>query len=350
MSEQLRLEQYDTVLYNSNLNPMGIPESVKKALSDNIESIVKYPDIYYDNLKKAIATYAKCNEDCIVLGNGSSDMLRMFTAIIGPKKALLLKPSATEYENVLTIFGCEIDFFELDEEKDFELDVHELVSSLDSSYDMIVIGNPNNPTSQIISRDDIETLAEVCKRLDIFLVVDEMYIEFVEKYENITAISLTDEYDNLVVMRSISKFFAVPGLRLSYSIMNNPDYSAVLEITTTPNSVSTLTAAACCEMFKDSSYIMASRSQIKTERNLIYSAMSTSKKIKLYKPYANFMLVKILEDHVFANDVEERCKVKGIIIRNCENIRGLSNKYIRFCFMKPEQNDLLVNTILESLN
>ena len=348
-SSPLRIEQFDTILYNSNLNPMGIPETVKKALSENIESIIRYPVDYYSNLKKAISAYVSCGEENVILGNGLSDLLRLSSSLIIPKKALLLVPSATEYENVLNIFGCDIDYYELNEDKDFVLDVKDFVTKLDSSYDMIILGNPNNPTSQIISREDMMFIADACKQLDIFLVIDEMYIEFTEDYNELTSIPLTKEYDNIIVLRSVSKFFAVPGLRMAYAIMNNPEYKAILDVTSTPNSVSTLTAAACIAMFTDDKYIKESRSTIHTERNLIFSAMSTNKNVKLFKPYANFMLTKLLKDDVYAKDIEEHCKLKGIIIRNCDNIRGLDNKYIRFCFMKPNQNDLLVNTILELL-
>ena len=345
----LRIEQFDTVYYNTNLNPMGIPETVKKALSENIDSIIRYPIDYYSNLKKAIAEYVSCAEEHVLLGNGLSDLLRLCSSLIVPKKALLLKPSATEYENVLNIFGAEIDYYDLDETEDFKPDVKNLATHLDSSYDMLIIGNPSNPTSQLISREDMSLLADACKQLDIFLIIDEMYIEFTEDCAKLTSIPLTLDYDNIVVLRSVSKFFAVPGLRLAYAIMNNPEYKTILDITSTPNNVSTLTAAGCIAMFKDEKYISESRSIIHTERSLIYSAMSTNKNIKLYKPYANFMLARILKDDVYALDLEEHCKIKGLLIRNCDNIRGLDNKYIRFCFMNPKQNDLLVNTLLELL-
>ena len=100
-------------------------------------------------------------------------------------------------------------------------------------------------------------------------------------------------------------------------------------------------------MFKDEEYITESQSMIHTERSLVYLAMSTSKTIKLIKPDANFMLVKLLKDDLSSSDVAKHCNQRGIIIRKCDDIRGLSDKYIRFCFMKPKQNDLMVNTILE---
>lgn len=345
----LRIEQLDTVLYNSNLNPMGVPESVKKALSENLGSIIRYPSEYYGDLKKSISLYSGADEENIVLGNGLSDMLRLYCSLIIPQKALILSPTATEYERVLSIYGCEVSYYELDEEKDYVLDIKDFVSKLDSSYDMIILGNPNNPTSQIIGREDMELIAEVCKELEIFLIIDEMYIEFTEDYEKLTSTPLVKEFDNIAVLRSVSKFFAVPGLRLSYSIISNPSHLEMISITVAPNKISTLTVAACTAMFKDKKYIEESRSQIHTERNLIFSAMNTNKNVKLFKPYANFMLVKILKDDLSAQAIEEHCRTKGIIIRNCSNFHGLDNKYIRFCFMKPKQNDLLVNTILELL-
>jgi threonine-phosphate decarboxylase len=100
-------------------------------------------------------------------------------------------------------------------------------------------------------------------------------------------------------------------------------------------------------MFNDEEYITQSVSTIHTERSLVYLAMSTSRSIHLFKPDANFMLVKLLKDDITSADVAAHASQRGIIIRKCDDIRGLSNKYIRLCFMNPKQNDLMVNTILE---
>lgn len=343
----LRLEQYDTVLFNSNINPHGIPDSVRKVILDNIDSINKYPDVYYGNLKTAVSEYAHAPLNNIVMGNGSSDLLRLFAALIMPKKSLLLVPCSSEYEKVLSAYGSELIYYELPEENEFNFDVMDLLTKLDSSIDMIVISNPNNPTSKKISRDDIEILTDACKKLGIFLLVDEMYIEFIDNYEEYTSIPLTERFDNLAVMRAVSKFFAVPGLRFNYAIMNNPELMSLIDATTTKNNISTLSAIAAIEMFNDRKYIEESRSTIHTERSLVFLAMSTCKTIKLYQPDANFMLCKLLKEDLTASAVADYCNLRGIVIRKCDNIRGLGNKYIRFCFMNPKQNDLMVNTILE---
>lgn len=346
---QLRIEQLDTVLYNANLNPMGVPESVIKAVNESADRVVCYPTDYIPAFKNAISEYTGCSADSIVFANGSADLLRKILACEKPEKVMLLSPGVNEYEKLIDDFGCEAVFFELSEENDYEIDLAAFVGSLDSSIDMVILSNPCNPTSQLISREDIETLAAVCAELDTRLIVDEMYMEFVNKYRDVTAVPLISDYSNLTVLRSFSKFFAVPGLRISYAMSGNNEFVASMNRRFSIDSIPTLSIIACTAMLKDSGYISESNSQIYTERNLIYSAMSTNKNLRLFKPQANFMLAKILKEDVTASDIAEHCNLKGIVIRNCSNIRGLNEKYIRFCFMKPKQNDLLVNTILELL-
>ena len=343
----LRIDQYETVMYDANLNPLGIPVSVKQSLANNISSIIKYPDIYYANLRTALADYAGTELSSIYIGNGSPDLLRLFADILHPKKAMVLSPSSTEYEKVLRICGSEISFYDLPEERDFELFVPELIESLDASLDLLIIGNPNNPTSKRITRDEVEKLCEACSSLNIFLIVDEMYVEFLDDYKDVTAVPLTDRWPNLAVLRSLSKFFAVPGLRIAYAVMNNEGIAKLIDAATTRNNIATLSAIAGIEMLKDEAYIENSRSTVHTERSLVYLAMKPCRTIKLYKPEANFMLVRLLKDGLTSSQVAEHCSKRGIMIRKCDDIRGLSNQYIRFCFMNPKQNDLMVNTLLE---
>lgn len=345
----LRIEQYETVRYDINCNPLGVPESVTRAIVENIDSIGRYPDVYYEPLKSAIASYAGCAPEHLVTGSGSSDLLRLFVALLAPKKALLPIPSAMDYEHVLSVYGCDIDFYELDINKDYQLDMDDFIAQLSPEYDIVILGNPNNPTSQVVSRGDIEKLARACQENDIFLLLDEMYIEFTENYESRTAISLVNTYENMAILRSVSKFFSVPGLRLAYAVMNNETNMAIINMTATPNSISCLTAAACTAMLEDTSYIRESHSRIFTERNLIYSAMSTNKNLRLFKPSANFVLMQILKEDVTAKSLLAHCNMKGIVLRNCEDFHGLDSHFVRFSIMNPMQNDLMVNTILDLL-
>lgn len=348
-NEPLRIEQYETVRYDINCNPLGVPESATRAILENLESIERYPDAFYEPLKSALASYADCDSSHLVLGSGSSDLLRLFVSLFAPKKALLMIPCATEYERVLSAYGCSVDVYELSIQDDYQPDVSDFIAKITPDYDIVILGNPNNPTSKLICRTDIARIAETCKKNDVSLIVDEMYIEFTENYEGNTAVPLTDIYDNLVVLRSISKFFSVPGLRLAYAITTSETNLAIINMAATPNSISCLTAAACTAILEDKRYIHESHSRIFTERNLIYSAMSTNKNLRLFKPTANFVLMQILKEDVTAADLLAHCRLKGILLRNCEDFHGLDEHFVRFSIMNPMQNDLMVNTILELL-
>ena len=229
---------------------------------------------------------------------------------------------------------------------DFELDVDMFLKSLHESIDLLIICNPNNPTSKVITKDQMDMILARCLELNIFVMVDETYVEFVKDVHLISSIALTKKYDNLIVLRSVSKFFAAPGLRLGYAITNNEDF---LEETTnekTPWNINVYASVAGV-MFSDDHYINLTKSLIQTERNLIYSALCSRKTIKVFKPEANFVLIKLLKEEQTASDVFDYCIKRGFMIRDCTDYEGLGDKYIRFCFMKPEQNDNVVNTILE---
>lgn len=137
----LRIEQYETVRYDINCNPLGVPDSVTRAIMENISAVGRYPDTYYDPLRNAIASYACCAPEHLVLGSGSSDLLRLFVALLAPKKALLPIPSATDYEHVLSVYGCETDFYELDINQDYHLDMDDFIAHLSDTYDIVILGN-----------------------------------------------------------------------------------------------------------------------------------------------------------------------------------------------------------------
>ena len=175
-SSPLRIEQYETVLFNANLNPRGIPGSVTRAIQQNISSISKYPDIYYTKLKKAVAEYVNASLDHIVMGNGSTDLLKLFTALITPKKVVLLSPGPSEYVRVLSSYNIDIVYFDLKEEDEYVLNTNNFVDAITDDIDMVILCNPNNPTSKRISLEEVTKITDTCKKKNIFLIVDEMYI------------------------------------------------------------------------------------------------------------------------------------------------------------------------------
>lgn len=341
------LSQIETMRFDLNMNPQGVPKSVEQSISGNIKALTSYPDTACKELKESISEYCGAKTDSLLIGNCSYEFLKLLVEFNTPKKALLITPGAQHYEQLLKMNGCEISYYSLKDEEDFELDIADFISNLYDDLDMVFISNPNCVTSKVIDRESMEFIAKICKGNDIFLVVDEEYMDFVSEKADCTAIPLTETYDNIAVLRNTTKYFAVPGLRLSYLITSNEIFHMTMKVAGFPYAINKLAELAGIDMFKDASYISTTDSMISTERNLVYSALTSRKTIRLFKPSANFILIKLLKENMTASDVVDYCAQKGLYIRSCSDVAGLGSKYIRFCFMNPSQNDLLVNTILE---
>ena len=332
--------------YASNVNPMGMSPMAREALLNNVDAISSYPERDYATLREHISNYTKASPDHMILGSGTSDLIRLTFDTVKPSRTLIVGPTYGEYERMAKLAGSETETFMLQNLDDFELDVDVFLKNLNDTIDMLIICNPNNPTSKLISKGQLDTILNACLDHSIFVMIDEAYIEFCKDTELITAISLTKKYDNLIVLRSVSKFFAAPGIRFGYAITSNEDFLEACGNAKTPWNVNTFACTAGI-MFEDEHYINLTKSLIQTERNLIFSAMSSRKTIKVFKPEANFILIKLLKEDQTAADVFDYCIEKGLMIRDCSDYEGLGSKFVRFCFLKPEQNDKMVNTILE---
>lgn len=347
LSTENLIASYETVRYDLNMNPLGIPDSVKNVVSAHIDALSEYPDNNYTELKDSISSYVGAPVGNIIVGSSSYEFIKLLIEFNSPKKALLITPGSHNYEKLLKLNGCEIIYYETKAEDDFVLDIADLISNLSEELDMVFISNPNGTTSKLIDRESMNFICKICTGNDIFLVVDEEYIDFCVNWQDETAVPLANEYDNMIILRNTTKFFAVPGLRLAYAITSNAVFKKTLEIAGFPYSINRFAELAGIDMFKDASYISRSAEVITTERNLVCSALSARKSIRLIRPAANFMLVELLKPDITAADVVSHCANRGLYIRSCADMTGLGNKYIRFCFMNPKQNDLLVNTILE---
>lgn len=336
--------------FAGNVNPLGISPQLKHSLAEQIDKIQEYPDREYTNLRKCIASYVGTNFERILVGNGSTELISLLIHEIGAKKACILGPTYSEYEREIQLNGGESFYYFLKESDDFNLDLDSFINFLKDDFDLLVLCNPNNPTSTGFSTNEISVILEQCRKQNIFCLIDETYIEFVENLNATSAVTLTNNYDNCMILRGISKFFAAPGLRLGYGICSNTTLLTGIYEKKNPWTINTLAAIAGEIMFQDQTYITATKKHIQTERTYVYERLLTCNKLKLYPPTANFILVQILDQNITADDVFEVCIKKGLMIRNCSTFPKLSNQYFRFCFMSSEKNRELLDLILELFN
>lgn len=343
------IKKEDITSFSANVNPLGVSPRLRNTLASHIDAITTYPDREYTSLRKCIATYTGTDPDNIIVGNGSTELISLFIQLEHPKKAMIIGPTYSEYEREISLGGGTTLYFPLKESDDFILNVTDFTARLNESIDLLVICNPNNPTSSCIDRKTMRQVLDVCKQHDIFVMVDETYVEFADNMEDITAVPLTSYYNNIIILRGTSKFFAAPGLRLGYAITGNKDLIKSINTRKNPWTINSLAVIAGELMFTDEEYIQKTKSLITSERNRIYELLSKNPDFKVYKPSGNFMLVKLLREDVTSQDIFDKAIMQGMMIRDCSTFPFLDNKFIRFCFMMPDMNDKLLNCLTSTL-
>ena len=342
IADYYHLSKENIVLFGANVNPLGLSGQVKKDLAAHLDVISSYPDRNYTDLKKAIASYTGTSAEHIVVGNGSTELISLLISQRAPKKALLLGPTYSEYARELNLVGGTLEYYNLKEEQDFKLDISDLTDALKSDIDLLIICNPNNPTSSVISTPDIRELLAVCRSLGIFVMIDETYIEFAPKGAALSAVPLVPEFDNFMVIRGVSKFFAAPGLRFGYGLTSNQSFLQTLLTHQNPWSLNSVGAYAGERMLKDTDYIKKTWTLIDSERTRMCKELSELDTVKIYPAYANFVLVRILKEGLTSFDVFEKAIHQNLMIRDCSSFESLKGEYIRFCIMNPEDNDRLL--------
>ena len=346
IEEYYHIPKEEIICFSANVNPLGLSKKVKKELASNLDVITRYPDRNYTSLREAIGNYCGASPAHIVVGNGSTELISLLISQRAPKKALLLGPTYSEYNRELSLINASTETYLLREEDDFLLNADDFLSACTEDIDLVIICNPNNPTSSAIQTGDMERIIRECKKRNIFVMIDETYVEFADNMADISAVPLTNYYNNIVILRGTSKFFAAPGLRLGYAITGNRDLIKSINTRKNPWTINSLAVVAGETMFRDTAYIKATKDLISSERARIYRTFQKSPDFKVYEPSGNFMLIRILKDDLTSQDLFDRAIREKMMIRDCSTFPFLDNKYIRLCIMNPEDNDRLLACLL----
>lgn len=349
IAEYYHISTEGIIKFGANVNPLGLSDKVKAELARHLDIISSYPDRNYTSLKETIAAYCHIDPHYIVVGNGSTELISLLISQRAPKKALVLGPTYSEYARELSLVGGTISYYNLKESDEFVLDVPDFIDALAEDVELVILCNPNNPTSSVISQSDMERILKACKEKNIFVMIDETYVEFAPDISAVTAVPLVSDYDNCMVIRGVSKFFAAPGLRFGYGITSNQEFLATLLTHQNPWSLNSVGAYAGELMLKDQEYIKRTWQLIDSQRTQIYRELCDLDGVKAYPAYGNFMLVRIMKESVTSFDVFEAAIKEKMMIRDCSSFESLDGEYVRFCFMMPEDNERLVRCLRNAL-
>lgn len=339
------IKKEEITSFSANVNPLGISFSLRETLASHIDAITSYPDREYASLRRAIASYLSSDPEYILTGNGSTELISILIQLKKPKKALILGPTYSEYEREVSLGGGRSFYFSLKEKDCFQLNLPALFQELQKDIDFLIICNPNNPTSTAILRKEMRQILDVCKERGIFVMVDETYVEFAENSSDITSVPLTTHYNNIIILRGVSKFFAAPGLRLGYAVCGNADLVKEINQKKNPWTINSLAVIAGEIMFSDEVYREKTLQLISSERTRICQELSKLPEYKVFPPTANFVLVRIEKEGLTSEKLFDLAIRQKLMIRDCSTFPFLDNRYIRFCFMTPEKNDALLEVL-----
>ncbi|HHW58552.1 MAG TPA: threonine-phosphate decarboxylase [Clostridia bacterium] len=331
----------DILDFSSNINPLGAPEWIWEAVKK--VDLTKYPDVQYRKLKDAIVEYVGYGKENIIVGNGAAELIHLFVRAFKIKKPLIPSPSFLEYERTVKLNGGEPVYFRLEEEEGFKLNFAKLLSQIEEA-DALILGNPNNPTGQGVIREEIGILLKKAEILDIPVLIDEAFIEFVKDYKKYEALPLVKKHNKLFVVRAVTKFFGMPGIRLGYGI-GSPSLIQKLEEYKEPWTVNTFAEAVGRWLFKDREYIEKTREYVNAEIEHMLFSLRKIDYLVAFDTKVNFILLKLKTGIV--DDIKKKLLERGILIRDASNFRYLDKRFFRVAVKKHEDNEKLLNALRE---
>ena len=330
----------DIIDFSSNINPLGPSPKAVKAIKSNSSILSVYPDSESTKLRKILQKYTKIPESQIVVGNGATEIIYNFCrAFLSSKtKVLIPIPNFGEYEAAAKLSGAKVTYFKT---MDLEKDIENFISKTPTNG-CIFICNPNNPTGCLISKNNLKKIILSAKKKNSLVFVDECFIELVPKH-NESILYMVKKYDNLMILRSLTKSFGLAGIRIGYGIGSNKLISILNKIKI-PWNVSGLAQLAASESLSTPNYLLKSKKLILKELNYLKTNISKLEKFDYLDSVANFILIK---SKINSTLLQKKLLKKNILIRDCSNIRGLDNYFIRIAVKTRRENQKLLRALKE---
>ena len=327
----------DVIDFSSNVSPMGAPNSVKVALKNYLKYIENYPDLNSETLLRSLQRYIGLNKSHIIVGNGAIEILYNFCNIFLQKKDVLIPvPTFGEYEAASKLVDSNLRFFKT---MNLSQDIESFAKNIPEKG-CVFICNPNNPTGQLLSKKQIELIINVAKRKSSTVFVDECFIELVRN-TNQSVVSLVKKYENLFVLRSLTKSFGLAGIRIGYAVTSK-QMADILNKIKIPWSINALAQIAAIVALQNKKHLVKSKLIIKKEYDFLLSKLSSIDGIEFNNSSTNFILLKTKHD---ATDLQRELLKHKILVRNCKNFRGLDDHFIRIAIKSHKDNIKLIKAL-----
>lgn len=341
--DKYKLPQNKIIDFSSNINPLGITPEIKNIISRSTHLINQYPDPECKSAREALSKYWGIDKDNLLLGNGSNELIHLIPRALKSSCALIYRPTFSEYELSIRLSGAKLIFLLSKEEDGFCIDIKKIISYV-PRVDLIILCNPNNPTGYLLKRNELLNLVKVCQKNKTYLLVDEVFMEFVEDEEKHSLIKEVIQQKYLLVLRSFTKFFSLPGLRAGYLVANR-DIIRKINLFQPTWSVNSLAQEIIAKGYPNPSFIKKTKGYVRKEREFLFKNLKRIKGIQVFYPTANFIFCKILGKKVSVESLFLRLVKSGVLIRDCSNFKGLNNYFFRISVRRRKENLYLIECL-----
>ena len=315
-------------------------QMVREALICSLDNLIHYPDTSHNELKQALSKFHDLPQAHFTIANGSTELIYNLPAMLPGKKALIIAPSFSEYVRALHQHHWKTEHFILSPENNFLIDLNKLEQVLAGGFDALFICNPGNPSGTLYSERVIEKIHSLCLSTGTFMVLDEAFMDFCEEA---SAKRMVAHSDNAIILRSMTKFFGIPGLRLGYAI-SNAAIAGRLDLMGGPWNVNSLALAAGSAAFKDIQHNQKSLDFVRQVRRTFFESLALFPQLRLYPSKANYILVEI-KDGMTSRELGERLQPHRILIRDCASFTGLTDRFFRIAVRTGDENKRLLECL-----
>ncbi|PVX23740.1 MAG: hypothetical protein CW716_11485 [Candidatus Bathyarchaeum sp.] len=337
--------------FSISTNPFGAPETALEKIQGHLDVVQHYPDPDPEWLFQALSKSANVEAKNVILGNGSTELIYLFNEVFleDEYEAVIPVPSFSEYKAAIERFGGNMTFLRCDAAKGFQLNVKELENTISKKTRIIFLCNPNSPTGVLYDKSDLLQIIKVAEENNVLVFLDEDYIDFVDDDKRYSMAEYVNKYNNLFVLRSLTKFFGLAGVRIGYGI-GSPELITTLKNVQMPWSVNSLAMFATEAAINDDEFIQKSRLLVSQSRKEMQDELNAVHGLKVHPSETNFLLIEITKAGVTSTQIKEGLAKKGMLIRDCKDFDGLNNRFFRVTVRKPEENKKLIDQIKVLVN
>jgi threonine-phosphate decarboxylase len=331
---------------SASLNPLGPPPGLREVILDTLDRVCHYPDRGAHELREALGAWLGLQPGCILCGNGSTALIQLLTRSLNPEKTVIFSPAFGEFYRALDLHCWDYVPHYLSESRSFVPSDNDLQAAWSHDADCLIMTNPISPSGALVPEGILEAAFSEAKKRNAWLILDEAFIDFAPDAARSWAPNRIMQYPRLVVLRSLTKFYCLAGLRLGF-VMCHPQTMQDLTPWAEPWSVNTLAQAAGAYCVRQEQYAKETRQAVTRHREAMIQRLEALG-MQLYPSEANYLLMKTPEGAPTAKELAAASYPHGVLLRDCASFEGCGERHLRIAVCGPQEQERLFS-LLERL-